>query len=142
MGLFRRFKEDQKGATAMIFGAAMLPLMGMVGVAVEFTRATMERSKMQNAVDQAAIAIVKLPQNASQATIDKIAVDAIQGMFGATIGTRTESGLLLSAPRVTRAGKRIDLQPPSAGDIAQAEPMVVLAAAKLGVTRLIDNLEV
>ena len=37
--------------------------------------------------------------------------------------------------------KRIDLQPPSAGDIAQAEPMVVLAAAKLGVTRLSDNLE-
>jgi pantoate--beta-alanine ligase len=38
--------------------------------------------------------------------------------------------------------KRIDLQPPSAGDIAQGEPMVVLAAAKLGATRLIDNLEV
>lgn len=38
--------------------------------------------------------------------------------------------------------KRIDLQPPSAGDLAQGEPLVVLAAAKLGNTRLIDNLEV
>lgn len=38
--------------------------------------------------------------------------------------------------------KRSDLQPPSAGDIAKGEQMVVLAAAKLGVTRLIDNLEV
>ncbi len=38
--------------------------------------------------------------------------------------------------------KRIDLQPPSAGDLAQGEPLVVLAAAKLGVTRLIDNLEI
>jgi pantoate--beta-alanine ligase len=38
--------------------------------------------------------------------------------------------------------KRADLQPPSAGDLAQAEPLVVLAAAKLGVTRLIDNLEI
>jgi pantoate--beta-alanine ligase len=38
--------------------------------------------------------------------------------------------------------KRADLQPPSAGDIATAEPLVVLAAAKLGVTRLIDNLEI
>jgi pantoate--beta-alanine ligase len=38
--------------------------------------------------------------------------------------------------------KRSDLQPPSAGDIAQGEPLVVLAAAKLGATRLIDNLEV
>lgn len=38
--------------------------------------------------------------------------------------------------------KRVDLQPPSAGDLAQNEPLVVLAAAKLGVTRLIDNLEI
>jgi len=38
--------------------------------------------------------------------------------------------------------KRIDLQPPSAGDIAQGAELVVLAAAKLGATRLIDNLEV
>lgn len=38
--------------------------------------------------------------------------------------------------------KRIDLQPPTAGDLAQNEPLVVLAAAKLGVTRLIDNLEI
>lgn len=38
--------------------------------------------------------------------------------------------------------KRVDLQPPSAGDLAQNEPLVVLAAAKLGTTRLIDNLEI
>ena len=36
--------------------------------------------------------------------------------------------------------KRIDLQPPTAGDLAQNEPLVTLAAAKLGATRLIDNL--
>jgi pantoate--beta-alanine ligase len=38
--------------------------------------------------------------------------------------------------------KRVDLQPPSAGDIAKGELLVVLAAAKLGATRLIDNLEI
>ena len=38
--------------------------------------------------------------------------------------------------------KRIDLQPPSAGDLAEGTPLVVLAAAKLGTTRLIDNLEI
>jgi pantoate--beta-alanine ligase len=35
-----------------------------------------------------------------------------------------------------------DLNPPQAGEIAAGEPLVVLAAAKLGSTRLIDNLEV
>ena len=38
--------------------------------------------------------------------------------------------------------KRINLQPPTAGDLAEREPLVVLAAAKLGTTRLIDNLEI
>jgi pantoate--beta-alanine ligase len=38
--------------------------------------------------------------------------------------------------------KRADLQPPAAGDLAIGEPLVVLAAAKLGTTRLIDNLEI
>jgi pantoate--beta-alanine ligase len=38
--------------------------------------------------------------------------------------------------------KRADLQPPTAGDMVTNQPLVVLAAAKLGVTRLIDNLEV
>jgi pantoate--beta-alanine ligase len=38
--------------------------------------------------------------------------------------------------------KRIDLQPPTAGDLATQEPLVVLTAAKLGATRLIDNLEI
>ncbi|MFM7226927.1 MAG: pantoate--beta-alanine ligase, partial [Betaproteobacteria bacterium] len=35
-----------------------------------------------------------------------------------------------------------DLQPPTAGDLATHQPLVILAAAKLGSTRLIDNLEV
>jgi pantoate--beta-alanine ligase len=38
--------------------------------------------------------------------------------------------------------KQIDLQPPSAGDLAKNAALVVVAAAKLGNTRLIDNLEI
>ena len=38
--------------------------------------------------------------------------------------------------------KRIDLQAPDQADLAKGEQLVVLAAAKLGKTRLIDNLEI
>lgn len=38
--------------------------------------------------------------------------------------------------------KRVNLQAPSAAELAAGEPLVVLAAAKLGQTRLIDNLEI
>jgi pantoate--beta-alanine ligase len=38
--------------------------------------------------------------------------------------------------------KRANLQAPTAAELAAGEPLVVLAAAKLGQTRLIDNLEI
>jgi pantoate--beta-alanine ligase len=38
--------------------------------------------------------------------------------------------------------RRHDLMPPTAEDLAAGEPLVVLAAARLGSTRLIDNLEI
>lgn len=45
-------------------------------------------------------------------------------------------------PDYVAVRKRADLQPPTRGDLAQSTTLVVLAAAKLGVTRLIDNLEI
>ena len=38
--------------------------------------------------------------------------------------------------------QRADLQPPPALPLASAQPLVLLAAARLGTTRLIDNLEI
>ena len=38
--------------------------------------------------------------------------------------------------------KRANLQAPDAAELAAGEPLVVLAAARLGQTRLIDNLEI
>lgn len=45
-------------------------------------------------------------------------------------------------PDYVAVRKRIDLQPPSTADMAAGAPLVVLSAAKLGATRLIDNLEI
>ena len=44
-------------------------------------------------------------------------------------------------PDYVTVRRQAELQPPGAGSL-QAEPLVVLAAARLGATRLIDNLEV
>ena len=45
-------------------------------------------------------------------------------------------------PDYVSVRKRSDLQAPSAADLSAGAPLVVLAAAKLGNTRLIDNLEI
>lgn len=46
------------------------------------------------------------------------------------------------APDYISVRRRLDLQAPSAQDLTQPVELVVLAAAKLGATRLIDNVEV
>nr|WP_316638413.1 pantoate--beta-alanine ligase [uncultured Roseateles sp.] len=46
------------------------------------------------------------------------------------------------APDYICVRRRVDLQAPSAQDLTRPDELVVLAAAKLGSTRLIDNLEV
>jgi len=45
-------------------------------------------------------------------------------------------------PDYVSVRKRIDLQAPDVAALERGEPLVVLAAAKLGATRLIDNLEI
>ncbi|MDB0513063.1 pantoate--beta-alanine ligase [Ralstonia solanacearum] len=45
-------------------------------------------------------------------------------------------------PDYVAVRRRTDLQPPTPDNIAAGEPLVVLTAAKLGKTRLIDNLEI
>jgi pantothenate synthetase len=45
-------------------------------------------------------------------------------------------------PDYVAVRRRADLLAPTLADVARAEPLVVLAAARLGATRLIDNLEV
>jgi hypothetical protein len=54
-GLIGRFRSDQRGNIAMIFGLALLPLLSAVGCAVDYTRATQLRSKMQAAADAASV---------------------------------------------------------------------------------------
>ena len=46
------------------------------------------------------------------------------------------------APDYIAVRRRIDLQAPDAADLAAGTPLVTLAAARLGNTRLIDNLEI
>ncbi|MDY0976662.1 pantoate--beta-alanine ligase [Massilia sp. CFBP9012] len=63
-------------------------------------------------------------------------VDAVEARAMAALAERGWK------PDYVSVRKRIDLQAPIGADLERGEPLVVLAAAKLGATRLIDNLEI
>src|SRR3954470_7027438 len=53
-----RFRRDQRGNIAMIFGLAALPILTSVGCAVDYTIATQMRTRLQAATDAASVGSV------------------------------------------------------------------------------------
>ena len=88
-------------------------------------------------------------ERAEAPTLFKLLTQVAEGVRG---GQKTIDMLERDAMAQLREGgwqpdyisvrKRSNLQPASAHELAQGEQLVVLAAARLGITRLIDNLEI
>jgi Flp pilus assembly protein TadG len=53
-----RFRNDRSGNVAVIFTLALLPILSAMGVAVDYSRATQVRSKLQSAIDAASVGSV------------------------------------------------------------------------------------
>lgn len=53
--MFGRFRRDQRGNVMMMFGLALVPLMGVVGVAIDYSRASNARQALNSAIDSAAL---------------------------------------------------------------------------------------
>jgi len=60
MRLLGRFARDKRGTIAVIFGIALIPALGFAGAAIDYTRATQARGKLQAAADAAAIAALTM----------------------------------------------------------------------------------
>ena len=54
-----RFRREQNGNVAMIFALALIPIVGFVGAAVDYGRATMTRVQLQTALDSTALMVAK-----------------------------------------------------------------------------------
>jgi Flp pilus assembly protein TadG len=75
-GLLRRFRRDQSGTVAMIFGIIIIPLTAMVGLAVDFGRVYSVSSQTQGALDAAALAAGRVAQVETTDVINKASAAA------------------------------------------------------------------
>jgi Flp pilus assembly protein TadG len=57
--LASRFLRDQRGSIAIIFALALLPIFGLAGAAVDYSRLSSAQSSLQTATDAAALALSK-----------------------------------------------------------------------------------
>lgn len=53
--IVRRFRRDESGNFLMLFGLVLIPLLGVVGVAIDYSRASNARQALNSAIDSAAL---------------------------------------------------------------------------------------
>ena len=87
----RRFLSNCKGNVAVLFAFAIVPVIGGMGAAIDYSMANSYRTDMQKALDSTALALSKiLPQ--PEATVNKVAME----YFLASLGNHTMSNLTLT----------------------------------------------
>jgi Flp pilus assembly protein TadG len=95
------FLRNESGAVAMIFGLALIPLAGMMGLALDYSRVSLGRAELQAAVDSAGLAAAQLPRDTPLTTIQQKAQEWVEantagkGLGDVTV-TATKNGTNLT----------------------------------------------
>lgn len=98
------FGSDVRANVAVTFAIAALPIFGMVGAAVDYTRTSRLQAQIQSALDSASLAVAKDSRNLSDAAMQAAAAKAFAGNF------TPPADLSLGAVSATRTGNTIRLQ--------------------------------
>src|ERR1043166_5762520 len=84
--LFQRFLDDQSASVLPLLALAAIPVVGLIGASVDYSRAAAVQTAMQAAVDSTSLALAK---NAASQTADQLTTSA-QAYFNAVF-TRTDA---------------------------------------------------
>jgi Flp pilus assembly protein TadG len=91
----RRFVGANEGNIAMIFAAALVPLLSFVGAAIDYSRANAARSSMQAAMDSAALMVSK-DLSSNVITPSQVAASA-QAYFTALYTNKDAKSVIINA---------------------------------------------
>jgi Flp pilus assembly protein TadG len=96
--LFDRILQDRKGGVAPLLALAIIPIVGAVGAAVDYSRANLVRTAMQNALDSSALMLSKDAQTLSSGQLDQKASSYFNAMFHRPEASNVQVTQQLSTP--------------------------------------------
>jgi Flp pilus assembly protein TadG len=73
----RRFADDRRGAVAIIFTLSLLPLLGMVGAAVDYSRISNIRTKLEGGLDAGLLVAAKEALDKGETQVSRDRVEAV-----------------------------------------------------------------
>ena len=81
--LFRRFAGDRSGNISAIFALSLIPVVGLIGAAVDYSRANKARTALQAALDSTALAMAAQASTLSASALQTGAdLRAVQMLLG------------------------------------------------------------
>ncbi len=75
--MLKTFKKCQRGNVAVLFSLAVLPLVGMVGLSIDYVRATNAKEVLQSSIDSTALSLSAAASTESQAQLETRATQFI-----------------------------------------------------------------
>jgi Flp pilus assembly protein TadG len=79
--LFQRFCRESRGSVLPMFAITVIPMIGIVGAAIDFSRAGAVRTEMQGALDATALMLSKEPAGQSNTQLSEKADTYFKAMF-------------------------------------------------------------
>src|SRR5262245_27215976 len=96
MTRLRTFRAAQGGNVVLTFALALVPVIGFVGAAVDYSRANSAKAAMQAAVDSTALMLSKEAQNLTNSELNQKAMTYFTALLN-----RTEVNNILVTPTLT-----------------------------------------
>jgi Flp pilus assembly protein TadG len=107
----RRFGAAQGGNVVMTFALSIIPIIGFVGAAVDYSRGNSAKAAMQSAIDATALMLSKEVTKLTASQMDQKATDYFRALFNRTEVTNlviTPSYTTTSGPQVVvTAGAKV-----------------------------------
>src|SRR6187399_2914757 len=103
--MFSRFFADRRGNVAAIFALAIIPVVGLVGMAVDYSRGNSVRAALQAALDATALAMARSAPNLTAAQLQQQSSD----MFFSNFNRRDAQNIVVTATYSTTNGSALTL---------------------------------
>jgi Flp pilus assembly protein TadG len=97
----RDFARTENGNVAVLFGIMLIPIVGMVGAAIDYSRASIAKTSLQAALDATALAVSKDAGSLTESQLNQ----KVQSYFEATLHNQFARSVKITANYST-TGKR------------------------------------
>jgi Flp pilus assembly protein TadG len=105
MSLLARFGKDRSGNVAMLFGLALVPVLGLAGAALDYARASTARATLDAAVDSAALMVAREASRLSDSELRRRA----EALIRANIAGNADAAFGSFSVSVDRPARRVSV---------------------------------